>query len=88
MHSLTLAIDEGEWSDSRLGSFTPRERAPGNHWIGGCVGPRAVLDVVVKRKFSIPRLESNPGAPIVQPVVQRYTALFRYLRQIENICDY
>jgi hypothetical protein len=26
---------------------TPRERAPGNHWIGGWVGPRAVLDAVV-----------------------------------------
>jgi len=28
-------------------SFTPRERAPGTHWIGGWVGPRAILDVVI-----------------------------------------
>jgi len=29
-------------------SFTPRgEKAPGTHWIGGWVGPRAGLDVVV-----------------------------------------
>jgi hypothetical protein len=33
----------GEWSGSRSGRFTPRERAPGTQWIGGCVGPRAVL---------------------------------------------
>jgi hypothetical protein len=30
------------------------------HWIGGWVGPRAVLDAVVKRKIPIPRRESNP----------------------------
>jgi hypothetical protein len=39
----------------------------------GCVGPRAVLDAVVKRKIPIPCRESNPGTPIVQPVAQRYT---------------
>jgi hypothetical protein len=37
---------------SRPGRFTPRERAPGTHWIGGWVGSRAVLDAVVKRKIS------------------------------------
>jgi hypothetical protein len=25
----------------------PPVRAPGSHWIGGCVGPRAVLNAVV-----------------------------------------
>jgi hypothetical protein len=34
----------GEWSASRPCRFTPKERAPGTHWIGGWVGPRAVLD--------------------------------------------
>jgi hypothetical protein len=38
----------------------PKERDPGTHWIGGCVGPRAVLDAVVKRKIPSPRQESNP----------------------------
>jgi hypothetical protein len=38
----------------RPGRFTPRERAPGTHWIRGWVGPRAVLDAVVKRKFPAP----------------------------------
>jgi hypothetical protein len=46
--SLTSALDGGEWSASRPGRCTPRERAPGTHWIGGWVGSRAILDAVVK----------------------------------------
>jgi hypothetical protein len=46
---------------------------PGTHWIGGWVGPRAVLDAVVKRKIPSPSRESNPTIPIVQPVAQRYS---------------
>jgi hypothetical protein len=38
MHSLTSVLDGGEWSVSHPGRFTPRERAPGSHWIGGWVG--------------------------------------------------
>jgi hypothetical protein len=67
------APDGGELSASRPGRFTSRERAPDTHWIGGWVGPRAVLDAVVKRKIPTPRRESNPRTPIVQPVAQRYT---------------
>jgi hypothetical protein len=37
------------------------------------VGPRAILDAVVKRKIPSPRRESNPRTTIVQPVAQRYT---------------
>jgi hypothetical protein len=48
-HSLTSALVVGEWSASRTGRFTPSERAPDTHWIGGWVGPGAVLDSVVKR---------------------------------------
>jgi len=33
---------------SQSGRFTPRESASGTHWMGGWVGPRAVLDTVVK----------------------------------------
>jgi hypothetical protein len=72
-HSLTSALDGGEWSASHPGRFTPRERTRGTHWIGGWVGPRAVLDAVVKRKLPSPRLELNPRTPIDQPVAQRYT---------------
>jgi hypothetical protein len=48
--SLTLTLDGGEWSASRPGHFTLRERTTGTHWIG----PRACLDaadVVKKRKL-------------------------------------
>jgi hypothetical protein len=72
-HSLASALVEGEWSALRPGRFTPKERAPRTHWIGGWVGPGAVLDAVVKRKIPSPRRESNPRTPIVQPVLQRYT---------------
>jgi hypothetical protein len=34
---LISALDGGEWSASRSGRFTPRERAPGTDWIGGWV---------------------------------------------------
>jgi hypothetical protein len=54
-------------------ALPPKERAPGTHWIGGWVGPRAVLDAVVKRKIPNPRRESNPRTPIVQSVAQRCT---------------
>jgi hypothetical protein len=71
--SLTSALDGGEWSASRPGRFTPRERATDTRWIGGWVGPRAVLDAVVNRKIPSPRRESNTRTPIFQPVAQRYT---------------
>jgi hypothetical protein len=53
-------------------ALPPREGAPGTRWIGGWVGPRAVLDAVVKIIPSS-RRESNPRTPIIQPVAQRYT---------------
>jgi hypothetical protein len=48
---LTSELAGGEWSASRPGRFTTRERAPSTHWIGGWVDPRAGLDDVEKRKF-------------------------------------
>jgi hypothetical protein len=44
--------------------FVPR-------WIGW-VGPRAVLEAVVKRKIPSPRQESNSRTAIVQPVALSY----------------
>jgi hypothetical protein len=60
MHYLTSALDGGEWSASRPGRCTPG-KSPGNHWIGGWVGPRAVLDaeVKLKTKFKILFLEGT-----------------------------
>jgi hypothetical protein len=51
----------GEWSASRPGRFTPGERAPSTHWIGGLVDPRAGLNEMEKRKFlTTPGLELRP----------------------------
>jgi hypothetical protein len=84
-HSLTSALDTGVWSASRLGRFTPWERAPGTYWIGGLVGLRAVLNAVMKRKILSPRRESKSRTPIVQPVAQRYSACVVGLDCIETL---
>jgi hypothetical protein len=44
------------------------------------VGPRAVLDTVVKRKIPSPRRKSNPRTPIVQPV-NAFLVLFYNTRE-------
>jgi hypothetical protein len=55
---LTSALVAGEWSASRPCRLTPGEIAPGTHWIGDWVDPRAGLDDMEKRKFlTIPGLE-------------------------------
>jgi hypothetical protein len=67
IHSLTSALDGGEWLVSRPGRFTSRERGPGTHWIGGWVGPTAGLDAgEEKNSQRLPGLEP----PIIQPVSQ------------------
>jgi hypothetical protein len=60
-------------------SFTPRplyprERAPGTHWIGGWVGPRAGLDDMEKRKFL-----TLPGLELCSIVVSRTMSSSRQL---------
>jgi hypothetical protein len=72
-HSFISALYGGEWSALIPGRFTPSERVPGTHWIGGWVGSRTVLDSVGNSKIPSPRRESNPRTPIVLPVAQRYT---------------
>jgi hypothetical protein len=88
-HSLTSALDGGEWSASRPGRFIPKERTPGTRWIGGWVGPRAVLDAVMKRKIPSPHGESKPRTPD-RPA--RSTALYRlsyrgYRKSYRVKCD-
>jgi hypothetical protein len=78
--SLTSALDRGDWSVLRLGRFTPRERAPGTHWIGGWAGPGAVLNAVVKRKIPSPRRKSNPDRP-ARSLVAIPTELSRILKR-------
>jgi hypothetical protein len=84
---LTSALDGGEWSVSRPDCFTPMERPPGTHWIGGWVGPRAVLDVVVKRKIPSPRRESKPRTPIVQSVAGK-TKSYRWANPFDKTSLY
>jgi hypothetical protein len=62
---LTSAQDGGDWSDSLPGHFTPEERAPGTHWLGGWVGPKVGLDVVANKQNSTPAMNRTP---VVQPV--------------------
>jgi hypothetical protein len=45
-------------------ALPPGERAPGTHWIGVLVGPKAGLDNVEKRKFlTLLGLEFRPLGP-------------------------
>jgi hypothetical protein len=48
---LISALVGVEWSASRPCRFTPGERTPGTHWIGGWVDHRAGLDDLEKWKF-------------------------------------
>jgi hypothetical protein len=48
-------------------AFTPRESAPGTHWIG-CVDPRADLE-----DNSFPYQDSNSDPSAIQAVASRYT---------------
>jgi len=52
----------GEWAASYPCHFTPGEIAPSTHWIGGWVGLRASMDMVVKTKkksWSLPGIEAQ-----------------------------
>jgi hypothetical protein len=69
IHVLTSALVGGEWLASRPGRFTPEERSPDTHWIGGLMGPRAGLDDTEKGKvLTVPGLELQPlGVPVSIP---------------------
>jgi hypothetical protein len=59
-------------------SFTPlplypRERAPGTHFMGGWVDPRAGLDDMEKWKFVTLSGLELPLPLVAQPVASRYT---------------
>jgi hypothetical protein len=70
---LSSALVGGKRSASRPGRLTPGERAPGTHWIGGWVDPRAGLDK--KRKFlTLPGLELRP---LGRPARSQYRLSYR-----------
>jgi hypothetical protein len=79
---LTSALDGSEWSASRPGRLTPRERPRVTHWIGGWVDLRTSLDLVVEEKDSqpLPGLET----PIIQPVAQCYTTVLSLLLNLSR----
>jgi hypothetical protein len=47
---LSLALDGGEWSASRLGRFISRKITHGTQWIRGWVSLRGDLAAVAKRE--------------------------------------
>jgi hypothetical protein len=58
---LTSTLAEDEWTASGPSRSIPGERAPGTHWIGSWVDPRAGLDNMEKRKFlTLSELELRP----------------------------
>jgi hypothetical protein len=60
---LASTLDEGEWSASRPSGFTPKERAPGNHWIGGWMGPEPVWARWWREFQPLPGLEPWSSSP-------------------------
>jgi hypothetical protein len=51
----TSALDGREWSASRPGrTLAPGKGAPGTHWTGGWIGPRAGLETEVRGKILSP----------------------------------
>jgi hypothetical protein len=75
---LDLGTDGSEWSASLPGRFTPRERAPGTHWLGDWVGCRAGLQSVVRRKILSLCRDWNPQ--LSNPLAQRCTTDLSQLR--------
>jgi len=59
---LNSELDGREWVGLRNGPFTPRERVPGTHRIGGCLGPRVGVDGLDKGK-SFARNGSETASP-------------------------
>lgn len=47
---LNSELDGSEWVGLRNGRFTSRERVPGAHRIGGCLGSRVGVDGLDKGK--------------------------------------
>jgi len=62
---LTSALDGHEWSASRRGCFSSKERDSGVHLIGGWVGSTPGLNATVKWKKSLPlpEIESRSSNP-------------------------
>jgi hypothetical protein len=62
----------GEWTASHPCHYSPGDRDPDNHCIGGWVGPRDSLEDW-RNENSLPYLDSNSDPSVVQPVANEYT---------------
>jgi len=63
-HSLTSALDGGEWSASRPGRFTPPGRHPGMHWVGGWWAPQPVSMRWRREKcLPLPGMQARSSSP-------------------------
>jgi hypothetical protein len=61
---LTSALDGGEWSASRPGTFTSEKGIPVTHRIRGWVCPRTGLEAMEKRKIlPLPGFETQRCSP-------------------------
>jgi hypothetical protein len=67
---LTSALVRGEWSTSRPGRFTFRERAPSTHWIGGWLDQEPVWKMW-SREDSLFYGDSNSNPSVIQSVASR-----------------
>jgi hypothetical protein len=83
---LTSALVGVEWSASRTGHFTPGERDPGAHWIGGWVDPRASVDDMEERKFLI--LLGLELWPLGRPARSQLLYWLRYPSFYETCCSH
>jgi hypothetical protein len=92
--SLTSTLAGGEWSVSRTGRFTPGERAPGTHSIGGWVDARDGLDDVenilflTETRTPIPRPSSSyAGSSDREWSVTFYSYAVTYLLAMQSVPD-
>jgi hypothetical protein len=70
-HSLTSALDGGEWSPLHPGRFTPQGKSPWYPLDRRLGGPQSRSGRRGEEKIPSPRRESNPMTPIFQPVAHR-----------------
>ena len=64
---LTSEFDWGEWLLDTPAALPLWEGVPSTYWIGGWVGPRAILEVSQKRKILLP-------LPGIKPQIVQLTA--------------
>jgi hypothetical protein len=70
----------------------PRGKPPGNHWVGGSVGPRDCLDMVEKCVLPVPGFEPETVQPLAwsvhllsHPDSQRTTG-GKWKKRSEDVC--